>query len=116
MLSALIRFKSPALLSSASAWKLWTVKYQNILNNNQQAAGLQLGWAGVQDTDLGVTEYEPPGGGGDALHLLLRQVAGVETQVGHLLAIDIVGQTIYLSLIIESSLTNRKQLWIWIIS
>ena len=68
-------------------------------------------WAAVQDTDLGAAEYEPPGGGGDALHLLLSQVAGVETQVGHLLTLDIVGQTIYLSLIIESSLTNRKQLW-----
>ena len=82
------------------------MKYQNILNNNQQAAGQQLGWAVVLHTDLGVAEYEPPGGGGDALHLLLRQVAGVETQVGHLLALDIVGQTIKLSL------TNRKQLWI----
>ena len=68
-------------------------------------------WAAVQDTDLGAAEYEPPGGGGDALHLLLRQVAGVETQVGHLLTIDI-----DLSLIIKLSLTNRKQLWIWIIS
>ena len=87
------------------------MKYQNILNNNQQAAGQQLGWAVVLHTDLGVAEYEPPGGGGDALHLLLSQVAGVETQVGHLLALDI-----DLSLIIKLSLTNRKQLWIWIIS
>ena len=79
------------------------MKYQNILNNNQQAAGQQLGCSW---THLGAAEYEPPGGGGDALHLLLRQVAGVETQVGHLLALDI-----DLSLIIKLSLTNRKQLW-----
>ena len=50
------------------------------------AAGL-CSWATVQDTDLGVGEYEPPGGGGDALHLLLSQVARVETQVCHLLAL-----------------------------
>ena len=69
-------------------------------------AGRLLATATDQDTDLGAAEYEPPGGGGDALHLLLRQVAGVETQVGHLLA-----PLLDLSLIITLSLTNRKQLW-----